>query len=62
MFSNFAAYLLVGVLINFMFDVISEHMHHVHFKSTIVGKIYIGVLWPLFLLIFLIGFIKGILR
>jgi len=61
MISNIINYLMIGVLFNWIFDLITDHLESDN-KLTIKEKLIVTVIWPLGILTFIYHFIKSMVN
>lgn len=59
MFSYVIWYLIIGTVLNFLYDLLVNGTGKEEFRFTVRERIYVAIGWPIFLIFFTWVFIKG---
>ena len=62
MISNLITYVLVGVALNFMYDLLINKLGDESTRFTVAERITATILWPILLIMFIIGIIKTLIK
>lgn len=57
--NNFISYLLIGVIFNFLLDLLGNYLETEN-KFNIKEKIIMSLIWPVMIIIFIYHFVKTI--
>lgn len=55
-------YIFIGVVCNFLFDLIINYIRDEAYRLTILERITTAILWPIALIVFIYNFIKSLLE
>ena len=55
-------YVSIGVLFNFLFDIIVTYVEHEQARFTMMERIVTTLLWPIALTVFVFNFIKTLIE
>ena len=61
MLNYILTYLFIGVIFNFLFDLIINYIESEEHRFTIMERVMTTLLWPIALIVFVFNFIKTLI-
>jgi len=61
MLNYILTYLFIGVVFNFLFDLIVNYIEHEQARFTMMERVMTTLLWPVALIVFIFNFIRTLI-